>query len=92
MYLAEDPPKRKLDDLAVAAMSRFLDLATREERNLLPRRMLRALGQMSAVLTAWARKARLTGDENGASDWLALETLASSPLPRSILTSLPNAG
>jgi hypothetical protein len=81
-HLAEDPPKRELDDLAVAALDRFLDRATREERNLLPRRMLRALDQMSAVLKAWAQKARLAGDENGASEWLALETLASSPDPK----------
>jgi superfamily II DNA or RNA helicase len=81
-FLAEDPPKRELDEVAVAAMERCLDIATRAERNLLPRRMLRALDQMSTVLKAWAKKARQAGDEEGATDWLALETLASSPHPK----------
>jgi hypothetical protein len=80
--LAEDPPERSLDPFAVRAMDRFLDEATQAERELLPRRMLRALELMSNVLNGWAAAARRAHEEVRATEWLDLEiALVSASVP-----------
>lgn len=79
--LGDYPPNRELDEVAVAELNRFLDVATSQERLLLPRRMRRALDQMSSVLRQWAIRARRAGDERRADEWLALEALASPDGP-----------
>ena len=79
--LSEDPPRRELDKLAVESLNRFLDVATAAEQRLLPRRMLRALGQMSEVLNAWASQERRAGNEDRAAEWLNLKELASPHAP-----------
>ena len=82
VLLDDDPPSRDLDQVALDALNGFLDAATAAERRLLPRRMLRALDQMSLVMKAWAAKARRAGDEKLASEWLVLEALASTTEPK----------
>ena len=77
VLLAGNPPKRELDDRAVRYLDQFLDLATVAEQQLLPRRMLRALNQMSEVLRSWAARERRIGNEERAAEWLTLEALAS---------------
>jgi hypothetical protein len=74
--LADDPPGSELDVVAIHALDRLLDAASRFERQLLPRRMRRALDQMSLVVGEWANQARRVGDEVGAAEWTALERLA----------------
>ncbi len=75
--LAEDPPSRKLDESGVDELKTLVEVASIAERRLLPRRMLRALDQMSVILKDWANRARARGDEGGATDWLELERLTS---------------
>lgn len=75
--LAEDPPNRPLDRPAVSAMERALAIATVAERELLPRRMQRALEQMAEVTHAWGLAAQRRGDETGAQLWFDIEALAS---------------
>ena len=79
--LADDPPKCALDEAAVTSLNRFLDAATAAEQQLLPRRMLRALEQMSVVVQAWANQERRDRRETRAADWLVLEQLASPTVP-----------
>jgi hypothetical protein len=80
--LAEDPPNHDLDESAVHALERSLDVAITAERRLLPRRMLRALSQMHVVLSAWAAHARQRSDEEEALRWDMLATLASDEVPK----------
>ena len=75
--LGDDPPSRVLDQVAASALHRFLDAAASAERQLLPRRMLRALEQMAKVTAVWASMAQARGDERTATDWLELAKLAS---------------
>ena len=79
--LAEDPPDRSFDRTAADALDRALTIAAGAERELLPRRMQRALDQMSEVTHAWGQAAQRRGDETGALRWFALEALASSLEP-----------
>ena len=71
-HLRHDPEGRPLDDAALALLSSFLEVATRHERLLLPRRMQRALEQMASTTAAWAATARRAGDERSAATWLAI--------------------
>jgi len=77
--LAEDPPSRQLDESSVDELKNLIAVASTAERRLLPRRMLRALDQMSVMLKHWAQRARARGDESEATNWLELERLASHP-------------
>jgi hypothetical protein len=77
LLLADDPPSRGLDPIAAKALDSLLDDAARAERELLPRRMLRALDQMAKVTAAWAASARARSDETRATEWLELGQLAS---------------
>lgn len=75
--LIDDPPSRGLDLAAAQALDRLLERAASAERQLLPRRMLRALEQMAKVTATWAASARLHGDETRATEWLEVGQLAS---------------
>jgi len=75
--LGENPESRPLDEAASEVLGRFLRIASRAERQLLPRRMLRALQQMSYVLRQWARQAQVAGDETRATQWAEIEKLVS---------------
>jgi hypothetical protein len=75
--LKDDPPSRGLDKAATSALERFLEIAATAERQLLPRRMLRALEQMAKVTAAWAAAARADRDETRATEWLEVGRLAS---------------
>lgn len=77
VLLGENPENRKLDEAASEVLSHFLHIASKEERQLLPRRMLRALEQMSHVLTQWARQSQVVGDEVRATQWREIERLVS---------------
>lgn len=82
VLLSETPQSRELDYAASEALGKFLRVASSAERQLLPRRMLRALDQMSYVLQQWARQARIAGDETRATQWLEIENLVSSEEPQ----------
>jgi hypothetical protein len=75
--LKDDPPDRALDDAGTSALERFLDIAASAERNLLPRKMLRALQQMEKVTAAWAKGASGAKDEIRATEWREVGRLAS---------------
>jgi hypothetical protein len=74
--LASDPPTRPLDDEAAALVDRFVTLAARHERLLLPRRHQRALRQMHAVVQGWAEAARVTDRFDDANRWAAIAEMA----------------
>ena len=76
--LTDDPPSRAFDDHADRWLNSFLTAASRVERLLLPRRMQRALTQMSLVTTQWGRDADRHGESNVADRWRALSRFASS--------------
>ncbi len=77
VLLGENPESRPLDQAASEVLGRFLRIASKAERQLLPRRMLRALEQMSRVLKQWARQAQGVGDETRATQWMEIERLVS---------------
>ena len=77
----ETHPERELDDRAVRYLDQFLDLATVAEQQLLPRRMLRALNQMSEVLRSWAAHERRIGNERRLRSGLLLKRLHPKPAP-----------
>ena len=70
------PEASPLDDGAWAVLDRALDVAARNEIGLLPRRMRRALEQMSVVLESWEDAARRRGDEAAARTLRELAGLA----------------
>ena len=78
VLLGENPESRPLDQVASDVLGRCLRLASKAERRLLPRRMLRALEQMSLVLRHWARQAQAARDEIRAAQWMAIEGLVSN--------------
>ena len=75
--LDEDPRNREFDDVAAAVLDRCLDVATVAERQLLPKRLIRALSQMETVITSWAARSRKEHDEETGMLWAQLATLAS---------------
>ena len=70
--LADNPPSREFDSDCDRALSRFLDAAARSERELLPRKLRRALDQMSATCHSQAHSAFVTGDLDLHARWLAI--------------------
>ena len=74
-HLGDDPPGGPLDDRAVELLARFLTAATNHERLLLPRRMQRALDQLTRTTSRWATAARQRGDETEAAVWQAVGRL-----------------
>ena len=77
VLLGEDPENRSLDQASSEVLDKLLRIASKAERQLLPRRMLRALDQMSLVLKEWARQAQGAKDETRATQWMAIEGLVS---------------
>lgn len=75
--LEENPRNREFDDVAAAVLDRCLDVATVAERQLVPKRMIRALSQMETVITSWAARSRKDHDEETGMLWANLATLAS---------------
>lgn len=75
VLLGDDPPGRTLDDATAAVLDRCLALAAASERELLPKRMQRALEQVARTCAGWADGARRAGREDDATRWLALRSL-----------------
>lgn len=73
--LAGDPRSVPVGE-ALGLLDRALDVATRVEHRLLPRRMQRALDQLRRVTAVYARDASRRGDEQGAARWSAIGALA----------------
>jgi hypothetical protein len=76
VHLAEDPPSRAFDEHADLWLNEFLTAASSVERQLLPRRMQRALVQMGHSTAQWARVADSLGDSNVADHWRAIARFA----------------
>jgi len=76
-YLSEDPPPREHDDASQNWLDRFLNAAERSEGDLLPRRMQRALDQMTRMTQAWSKDAVRQSDYDAAERWGRLHALAS---------------
>ncbi len=74
--LAENPLNRELDDAASAVLDQCLETAALAERELLPRRMLRALEQMEKVVDSWADRAARLRDHPTSRQWNDLAELA----------------
>ena len=77
LRLMDDPPNRRLDDVAVHWLDVCLEQAAKAEVALLPRRMQRALQQMQHVTTAWAKQCQQAADEAAANHWQVIHDLAS---------------
>lgn len=73
--LAADPPGVSLED-SLPALERALDVATRVEHLLLPRRLQRALDQLRRLTRVYAAAGRRAGDERSATRWMAIGALA----------------
>ncbi|KHL04713.1 hypothetical protein LK10_04235, partial [Sinomonas humi] len=67
--LREDPPSLPYDEVCDEWLNRYLTEATRVERLLLPRRMLRALDQMGQAIDDWASKAARRGEYEISERW-----------------------
>ena len=76
--LQTDPPTAAFDDTCELVLSRFLDLATRSEVELLPLRLQRALNQMHRTCRGWADRARRENAFDDAERWEFLARLVSS--------------
>jgi hypothetical protein len=70
--LAEDPPDRALDEIAVASLERYLAIAAQHETELMPRRLQRSLRQLHHLATHWAVTATDLQTEAG---WRAIVRL-----------------
>ena len=71
--LADDPPAHDFDDDADRWLTKFLDAAAATERQLLPRRLQRALKQMLDVTEHWAQHAE---DVETAQRWRRIRRVA----------------
>jgi hypothetical protein len=76
--LADDPPSVAFDEQADRWLNTFLTHADRVERQLLPRRMQRALNQMHTITSHWATDADRRGDITDADRWRALARFATN--------------
>ncbi|MEJ1179591.1 MULTISPECIES: SNF2-related protein [unclassified Pseudarthrobacter] len=74
--LSDDPPSLPFDPSCEEWLNRYLTAATRFERLLLPRRLLRALDQMTQVTEHWAINAARRGDHESNERWRNVRTLA----------------
>lgn len=75
-HLRHDPPPRAFDEACEYWLDRFLTAAEHAERQLLPRRMQRALEQMTRSADGWHRAALGRGDQDAAERWARLKRLA----------------
>lgn len=78
--LADDPPSTDLMSDWGTYMETFLKRARRAERDLLPRKLRRALEQMHWACRLWAEQARRVSDHDLAIRWEALAGLAREDL------------
>ena len=76
VHLADNPPGRAFDDQANLWLDTFLSAADKIERQLLPRRMQRALEQMSRITGRWAGDADARSDTATAERWRAMARFA----------------
>jgi hypothetical protein len=74
--LAEDPPNVVFDDECERWLDRFLTVAAQNESLLLPRRMQRALDQMTEMTSTWAEQALRRGESETAEQWRHLHRVA----------------
>jgi hypothetical protein len=74
-HLKPDPPSRAFDSVCETFLSRFLDAATSAERDLLPRRLQRALDQMLRFTGSWSNKAARADDIDTAARWTRIQQL-----------------
>jgi len=74
--LSDDPPSLSFDPSCEKWLNDFLTAATRFERLLLPRRLLRALDQMTQVTEQWAINAARRGDHETGGRWKKVGALA----------------
>ncbi len=79
--LADDPPDRAIDETAIEWITHFVTVARTAERNLMPRRLQRALEQIHIVTTAWAGQATRNRDEHNAAMWRTLAAIAANQTP-----------
>jgi hypothetical protein len=75
IHLGEDPESRAFDYECDQWLGRYLEAAGRLERELLPRRMQRALEQMDRMTKHWAEGSRQSLDVETAQRWDALNRL-----------------
>lgn len=74
--LAADPPRRAVDDSAISWLDRAMQEAAKTERQVLPKRMIRALEQMYDVVGTWEERSRANGNWEIADTWRRLRNLA----------------
>jgi superfamily II DNA or RNA helicase len=74
--LSDNPPSLSFDPTCEELLNRYLTAATRFELLLLPRRLLRALDQMSQVTEQWATNAVRRGDRETSERWKKVGALA----------------
>lgn len=74
--LRDNPRNVGIDEQCELWLDRFLDAAARAEHQLLPRRMQRALAQMSELTTLWAAGAANAGDLRTSQRWRRLQRVA----------------
>ncbi|WP_136610073.1 SNF2-related protein [Sinomonas albida] len=74
--LGDDPPSLPFDPTCDEWLNLYLTAATRLERLLLPRRMLRALEQMGEVTGHWATDAARQGDHETSERWRRIGAIA----------------
>jgi hypothetical protein len=74
--LRDNPRNVGMDEQCELWLDRFLDAAARAEDQLLPRRMQRALAQMSEVTRLWAATAANAGDLPTSQRWRRLQRVA----------------
>jgi hypothetical protein len=82
-HLQSDPQNRPLDQDAEKLLDRCIDLAAQAESQLMPRRLQRALSQMSEVLTSWTRECQRLGHEIDATRWSTLARIARTMIDES---------
>lgn len=80
LRLEEDPQPRALDHDCETWLNNFLTQAEKSERELLPRRIQRALHQMQNMTRHWSEKAFARGAYDEAERWRALAHVA-QPAP-----------
>jgi hypothetical protein len=68
-HLSDDPPNVAFDEHCERLLDRFLTAAGHAETMLLPRRMQRALDQMSAMAKTWGHQAAVRGNWELAGQW-----------------------
>lgn len=75
--LRDDPPSLPYDATCDLWLNRYITVAARMEVRLLPRRMQRALEQMTLVTENWSSQAARRGDHETSTRWKKVGSLAS---------------